>query len=265
MNTLDSFRLDGQVAVVVGGARDLGYDIAEALGDAGSDMVITSRRLEAAEAAAEKLRTACNVDVLPLALDHCQHEQVAAVAHEANNWKGRVHVLVNNAGGSVPGRTPFLERPPESIAAAITLNLTGPLYCCQEFGRRMGKTGGGSIINIASIAGMVGRNRKMYHRTGLNEQSVDYCAAKAGVIGMTMDLAAYMAPMGIRVNAISPGGFERGQPQAFIDAYSERTPLGRMGKDGVDLKGAALYLASAASAYVTGQNLLVDGGFVMWH
>ena len=124
VNTLDSFRLDGQVAVVVGGARDLGYDIAEALGDAGSDMVITSRRLEAAEAAADKLRTACNVDVLPLALDHCQHEQVAAVAHEANNWKGRVHVLVNNAGGSVPGRTPFLERQLMLIYSGLELSRT---------------------------------------------------------------------------------------------------------------------------------------------
>ncbi|MEO6906909.1 MAG: SDR family oxidoreductase [Abditibacteriaceae bacterium] len=95
-------------------------------------------------------------------------------------------------------------------------------------------------------------------------QPIDYAAAKAAIIGMTKDLAAYLGPNGIRVNAISPGGFERGQPEKFIEAYSDKTPLKRMGRDGIDLKGAAVFLASEASAYVTGHNLVVDGGFSMW-
>ena len=125
----------------------------------------------------------------------------------------------------------------------------------------------GKIINIASIAGIVGRDRRMYQRTGLRQQPVDYAAAKAAVIGMTRDLAAVFAPYGVLVNAISPGGFhgpDRPLPEEFAKAYSDRTPLGRMGRDGIDLKGAALFLASAASDYVTGQNLVVDGGFTIW-
>jgi len=129
----------------------------------------------------------------------------------------------------------------------------------------MVERGSGKIINIASIAGLCGRDRRMYARAGMKGQPVDYAAAKAGVIGMTMDLAGYLSPHGVYVNAISPGGFERGQPEQFIRDYSDRTPLGRMGRDGIDLKGAVLFLASPASDYVTGQNLTVDGGFVLWH
>ena len=174
-------------------------------------------------------------------------------------------VLVNNAGGGLDLHpTHFFDRAPAHIAQLIDTNLTGMLYCCQAFGRSMAARGSGSIINIASIAGLCGRDRRMYDQTGLPEQPVEYAAAKAGVIGATRDLAGLLSPLGVRVNAISPGGFERGQPQAFIDAYSRATPMGRMGRDGVDLKGAALFLASDASAYVTGQNLTVDGGFAIW-
>ena len=111
---------------------------------------------------------------------------------------------------------------------------------------------------------MLGRNRKMYSNTGMDGQPVDYAAAKAGVIGMTRDLAGFLSPMGVRVNCISPGGFERGQPKAFIEAYSDSTPMGRMGRDGVDMKGTVLFLASSASDYITGQNIVVDGGFSIW-
>ena len=128
----------------------------------------------------------------------------------------------------------------------------------------MTKQGHGKIINIASIAGVLGRDRRMYEKNGLAGQSIDYAAAKAGVIGMTRDMAAYLTPMGIYVNAISPGGFNRDLPKGFVKSYCERTPLGRMGRDGIDLKGAILFLAAPASDYVTGQNLIVDGGFTIW-
>ena len=252
MSTLASFRLDSRVSVVTGGARGLGYDIADALAEAGSDLVITSRQQETVDEAADKFRQAHGVQVLPLTLDHCDFDQVVAVAQQAADWQGRIDVL------------DLFERPPEAIKTMIETNLIGPMYCCREFGRTMVGAGRGSIINIASIAGMCGRDRRMYDRTGLGQQPIGYAAAKGGVISMTMDLAGYLTPKGVRVNAISPGGFERGQVQAFIDAYSDATPMGRMGRDGVDLKGAILFLASDASAYVTGQNLAVDGGFVMW-
>jgi NAD(P)-dependent dehydrogenase (short-subunit alcohol dehydrogenase family) len=95
-------------------------------------------------------------------------------------------------------------------------------------------------------------------------QPVEYAAAKAGIIGLTMYLSVFLSPMGVYVYAISPGGFERGQPQAFVKDYSNATPLGRMGRDGMDLKGAILFLASSASDYITGHNLVVDGGFSIW-
>ena len=266
MNVKELFDLQGKVAVVLGGVRDLGYDMAEILADAGCDLVITSRSQENADLAVEKLGGLYDVDILGLALDITDHAQVQAVADQTKQLRGHVDILINNAGGSL-GLLPtnLFERKPEHMAQLINTNLTGTLFSCQAFGRIMVEQGSGSIVNIASIAGMVGRDRRMYEKGELSGQPIDYAAAKAGVIGLTKDLAGFLSPYGVRVNAISPGGFERGQPQAFIDAYNERTPLGRMGKDGLDLKGAALFLASPASDYITGHNLVVDGGFTIWH
>ena len=123
----------------------------------------------------------------------------------------------------------------------------------------------GKIINIASVAGMLGRDRRMYRESGLKGKTVDYAASKAGVIGLTLDLAGLLSPLGVHVNAISPGGFDNDNlPDRFVELYSDSTPLGRMGEMGRDIKGAALFLASAASDYITGHNLVVDGGFSMW-
>ena len=129
----------------------------------------------------------------------------------------------------------------------------------------MARQGSGKIINIASMAGLVGRDRRMYEKNGMNGQPIEYAAAKAGVVGMTRDLAGLLSPLGVQVNAISPGGFARSTlPAGFVRDYSDRTPMKRMGRDGVDLKGAVLFLAAPASDYVTGQNLVVDGGFSIW-
>jgi NAD(P)-dependent dehydrogenase (short-subunit alcohol dehydrogenase family) len=259
------FEIGGKVAVVIGGARDLGYTMAEALAEAGTKLVITSRSYESARTAAGKLRSEIGVEVMEAELDIREHQQVMDFAEKVQDWKGKIDILVNNAGGQI-GLTPtnLFERDPEHIRQLMDTNLTGVLFCCQAFGRIMASQGSGSIINIASIAGMLGRDRRMYSRAGMEEQAIDYAAAKAGVIGMTRDLAGFLSPMGIRVNCISPGGFERGQPEAFIKDYSDSTPMGRMGRDGIDLKGAILFLAAPASDYVTGQNIVVDGGFSIW-
>lgn len=256
------FDLHGKVAAIAGGARDLGYDMADALAAAGADLVITSRNQRDAEQAAAKLRSIHGARVLARSLDVANYADVQAAARAAIAWQGRIDVLINNAGGGL-GLTPtnFFERPPEHVMRLVTVNLVGALYCCQEFGRAMVQQRSGKIINVASIAALVGRDRRMYDDSGLAEQPVDYAAAKAGILGMTRDLAAVLAPHGVNVNAISPGGFERGQPREFVKAYSNATPLGRMGRDGVDLKGVVLFLSSPASDYMTGQNLVVDGGF----
>jgi NAD(P)-dependent dehydrogenase (short-subunit alcohol dehydrogenase family) len=260
--SLEMFRLDGKVAVIAGGARHLGYDMAEILAEAGCDLAITSRTAENAEAAAKKLRTQYGRDVLADALDVRQFDQIDAFARKVLAWKGHIDVLVNNAGGSPKCKAAHLfGRTAEEMTELVSTNLLGTLFCCKVFGKIMAGQGHGKIINIASIAGLVGRDRRVYERNGMLGQPIDY----AGIIGMTRDLAGLLSPMGIYVNAISPGGFgPRELPPGFVEDYSDRTPLGRMGRDGIDLKGAALFLASPASDYVTGQNLVVDGGFTLW-
>jgi gluconate 5-dehydrogenase len=266
MTIPDMFDLTEKVAVITGGARHLGYDMADVLAEAGCHVVITSRQLAHSESAGKKLKATRNRDVLPLALDVSKETQVREMAERAAAWKGRVDILINNSGGS-PGPGPDLfERRPEEIRELISVNLLGTMFCAQEIGRHMVKAGRGKIINIASIAAMLGRDRRMYHRLKMRGQPVDYTAAKAGIVGVTRDLAAVLSPQGVHVNCISPGGFSReGMDPEFIKAYSDRTPMGRMGREGSpDLRGAALFLASSASDYVTGQNLVVDGGFTIW-
>lgn len=259
------FDLAGQVAVVTGGARHLGFDAADVLAAAGCDVAITSRSLTQSQESADKLRRKHSASVLPIEMDQTRYTDVSAAARQVWDWKGRIDILVNNAGGSGnDGAMRLFERKAEDIDELIRVNLTGMIYCCREFGALMTERRSGSIINIASIAGAVGRDRRMYDRAGMRGQPVDYAAAKAGVIGLTRDLAASLGPMGIRVNAISPGGFARGLPPGFVKDYSDRTPLGRMGRDGIDIKGAILFLACSAADYVTGHNLVVDGGFSIW-
>ena len=261
------FDLSGKVALVVGGARHLGFDAASILAAAGADVAITSRSLEHAEASAENLGRTYGVTSLGLDLDHTDPKQVADRARRVHDWKGSVDVLVNNAGGGSgrSGKSSLFERAPEDSARLIAVNLTGALSCCREVGRFMADRGSGKIINIASAGALVGRDRRMYERCKMEGQPIDYAAAKAGVIGMTLDMAAFLAPKGVYVNAISPGGFARDNlSDQFIKEFSDRTALGRMGRDGIDLKGAILFLATAASDYVVGVNLIVDGGFSIW-
>ena len=264
------FDLKGRVAIVVGGARHLGYDMASILSAAGCDVIVTSRNKKNAEESSEKIKTKYGNNTLALALDNTQPEQIMEMMDKSKNWKGHLDILVNNAGGGgVSNTTLLFQRRAEDIDFLIRTNLNGTLYCCKEAGKIMAEQGSGKIINIASIAGILGRDRRMYNRSNMQGQATDYAAAKAGVIGLTRDLAAYLGPMGINVNCISPGGFygpERGGslPESFIKDYSDRTPLGRMGRDGIDIKGAILFLASSASNYVNGHNLVVDGGFTIW-
>ena len=259
------FDLTGQVAVITGGVRHLGFDAASILAAAGCDVAITSRDLVRSEESARKLRQKYSTDALPIQMDQACHTDVSAAVRRVRDWKGRIDILVNNAGGSTNhGATRLFDRKAQDIDELIRVNLTGMIYCCREFGALMAERRSGSIINIASIAGLVGRDRRMYDRAGMRGQPVDYAAAKAGVIGLTRDLAAFLGPMGIRVNAVSPGGFARELSPEFVKDYSDRTPLGRMARDGIDIKGAILFLACPAADYVTGHNLVVDGGFSTW-
>lgn len=244
----------------------LGYDMASALAEAGCHIALASRSIDKMEAAAAAIRQAYGVDVRIIPLDQTDPAQVQSMADAAYAWKGRIDILINNAGGgSGASEGNFLQRDPQDMVGMITANLLGPMLCSQAVGRYMARQKSGKIISIGSISGLVGRDRGTYRRTGKMEQPVDYAAAKAGVIGMTRDLAAFMAPYGVQVNCISPGGFDKGDlPAGFVAEYAALAMAGRMGTMGLDIKGAALYLASPASDYVTGHNLVVDGGFSVY-
>lgn len=260
------FDLRGKVALITGGARHLGFDAASVLAAAGCHVAITSRDLESAEISAKNLSEKYQIEAFPLALDQTNFDSVAESVEKIVKRFGKIDILVNNAGGTPKANAAkLIEREPNAISKLIELNLTSVLYVCREVGKTMVEQQSGKIINIASIAGIVGRDRRIYERNGLLGQPIDYAAAKAGIIGATRDLAAYFSPYGINVNAISPGGFAReDMAQGFVEDYSNLTPLGRMGRDGIDLKGALLFFAAPASDYVTGQNLAVDGGFTIW-
>ncbi len=261
------FDLTGRVAMVTGGAQNLGLDMAEALGEAGADLAITSREGQKAERVASELADQIGVRVLPIALDVLDAAMVEAAFERVMSEYGRLDVLVNNAGGArlTEGGVLCDRRSIDDFEHVIRLNIVGTFHCCRCAVRYMREQGGGSIINIGSISGMVGRDRWVYEGSeDMVPNMSDYTAAKGGVIAYTRDLAAENGRHGIRVNSISPGGFERGQPPEFIRRYNSHVMLGRMGRDGLDLKGAVVYLASDAAAYVTAHNLVVDGGFTAW-
>lgn len=260
------FDLTGRVAMITGGAQNLGLDMAEALGEAGAHLVITSRDLTKAERAAAALQEYLPVRILPLQLDVVNEDSVAAAFARVLEEFGRLDVLVCNAGGArLTGEASTEKMSVADWDYVIAVNMRGTFLCCRAALPIMKQQGQGSIIVIASISGMIGRDRSVYEGSPEMIPNMScYSAAKAGLIGFMRDLAAENGQYGIRVNAISPGGFERGQPQEFIRRYCQQTPLKRMGKDGVDLKGAIVFLASDAAGYVTGVNLPVDGGFTCW-
>ncbi len=259
----DQFSLEDKVAIVTGGNTGLGYDIACALAEYGATVAITSRNISKAETVALEISSLYGTEVIGVQLDQTDYSSCQQMADSVFERFGRIDILFNNAGGgSGKGECNFLKRDPHLIKDMIDSNLIGPIFCSQTVGRYMTEQQAGSIINMSSVAALVGRNRKMYHDVNKMEQPIEYAAAKGGVLGFTKDLAAYMAPFKIRVNAISPGGFDKGElSKEFVDAYAALTPLGHMGVIHKEIMGAAIFLASEASSYVTGQNLVVDGGF----
>lgn len=268
MNVWDLFKLDGKVALITGGVRNLGYDMALALAQAGADVAVTSRNSEPAQEAAKRISESTGRRVLPLVLDLPDEAQVVETVERVLRELGHLDILVNNAGNvarSTPETSPFEVRPLEAWQEVIGVNLTG-LFLCSKHAVRlaMKPARSGNIINLGSTAGIVGKDRRQYEGTSMGGATLDYHAAKGGVVNMTRDMAVYLAPFGIRVNCISPGGFERGQPEKFVKAYGANVPMGRMGQDGKEIMGAAVYLASEASSYVTGHNLVVDGGLTAW-
>jgi NAD(P)-dependent dehydrogenase (short-subunit alcohol dehydrogenase family) len=259
MGILDRFSLKGRVALVTAGAGPLfGQSISIALAEAGATVVTASRSLERNEQFAAELRSRGN-DAHGLAFDLEELASIERLHAQVAERFGRLDVLVNSAlarNGHV-GR--FEDQTPETWQHAAQGDFVGLFRQCQLAVETMQRQGRGSIINIASIYGVVSNDPAIYAGTEM-VQPPTYNFMKAGLINFTRYLACYYGRFGIRANAISPGGYFNHQPAAFVDAYTKRVPLGRMmGQD--DLQGAVVFLASDASAYVTGANLMVDGGW----
>jgi NAD(P)-dependent dehydrogenase (short-subunit alcohol dehydrogenase family) len=247
------FDLSGKVAIVTGGGSGIGRQMAQGLAEAGADLVLCARKAERCEQAASELGQ-LGVRAIGLGCDVRDPEQIGAVVLRAVDELGSVDVLVNNAG-TVWGAAPE-DMPLEGWQKVVDVNLTGVFLFAQAAGRMMIERGGGSIVNIASVSGLHGAPPEVVN-------TVVYHATKGGVIAFTRDLAWKWAQHGIRVNAIAPGWFPSDMSKFVLDSQGEelerRIPLRRFGGP-EDLKGAVVFLASPASAYVTGHTLVVDGG-----
>ncbi|HUJ56618.1 MAG TPA: SDR family oxidoreductase [Gaiellaceae bacterium] len=256
MNARDLFDLSGKTAIVTGGGSGIGRQMAQALAEAGASLVLCARKVERCEQAAAELEQ-LGVKALALPCDVRDPEQVQAVVDRTRNELGAIDVLVNNAG-TVWGAPPE-DYPLEGWQKVVDVNLTGVFLFAQAAGRVMIESGGGKIVNIASVAGLGGAPPEVMN-------AIAYNATKGGVISFTRDLACKWARHGINVNAIAPGWFPSDMSNFVIEANPEvveHIPLRRFGGPD-DLKGAILFLASAASDYVTGHTLVVDGGESAW-
>lgn len=253
MKVQDLFTLQGKTSIVTGGSMGVGYIIAEALAEAGSDLIICSRNLSRCEQASVELRK-LGRDVVPIRTDVSDPEQVESMVSEAHRRFGRIDILVNNAGIAWAA-------PPEKMTLAdwnkvMNVNLTGAFVCSQAAGRRMIQDKGGVIINVSSVVAHQGTDAGIL-------DAISYNTSKGGLISFTKDLAVKWAKYGIRVNALALAFFPTHLTEWVIEHRKEkildRVPLRRLGKPD-DIKAAALFLASRASDYVTGHVLNVDGG-----
>jgi len=264
MTVAELFSLRGKTALVTGGARGLGRDEAEALAEAGADVAITSRNMEMCQRTAEIISKEAGRTVRPYRLDVTDEREVGRIIARVIEDFGKLDILVNNAGN--PRSTaPPEERTLEEWNYTFAVNSTGVFLCTREAARHMMARSSGVIINIASVAGVVGKDRREYDGLEMTGCPVDYCASKGSVINMTRDWACYLGRYGIRVNSISPGGIKSdAAPEEFWRRYVSKIPLGRAGQLGKDIKGPTVFLASEASCWVTGHNLVMDGGYTAW-
>jgi NAD(P)-dependent dehydrogenase (short-subunit alcohol dehydrogenase family) len=250
------FDLTRRVAIVSGGSMGLGRQMAEGLAEMGANLVLCARKKERCEAAAESLRR-LGVEVLALGCDVKDKSSIDDVVEKTLARFGRIDILINNAG--VSWGAPIEEMTLDQWDKVLSTNLTGTFLFCQAVARPMTAQKSGKIINIASVAGLGGGSAEL--------QAIGYHASKGGVIAFTKDLACKWAQHNIRVNAIAPGWFPTHMSEWVIEHRKEsllsKIPLGRFGSDH-DLKGAAIFLASNASSYVTGHVLVVDGGQTAW-
>jgi NAD(P)-dependent dehydrogenase (short-subunit alcohol dehydrogenase family) len=260
------FDLHGRVAIVTGGAGNIGSAIADGLAELGASIAIVDLERKNCEDACTKIRTSRDVETLAIPVDLEDEMALRTIPSVALQTFGRADILVNCAAlvgttGLDGWAVPLQDQSATSWRRALEVNLTAPFILAQLFADELAKSGNGAIVNVLSIYGLTGPDERIYEGTQMGNPAA-YGASKAGLLQLTRHLATTLAP-NVRCNAITPGGVARGQAAPFVERYVARTPLARMAIE-EDFKGAAAFLASDASAYVTGTNLVVDGGWTAW-
>lgn len=261
----DMFGLSGKVVMLTGAAGFLGTEFADVLSEAGANMILADVREKECDDLAENLSERYGTDSIGVHADITNQTSVEEMVSKAVSKYSRIDALINNAvyePRTKEMHAPFEEFSLENWNKVLAVNLTGVFLCAQAVGRQMMRQGYGTITNISSIYGIVGADQRIYGISGLNS-SPAYAASKGGVINLTRFLAAYWEGKNIRVNSLTLGGILNNQDKEFVKNYSYRTVLGRMANK-CDYRGAILFLVSDASAYMTGANLIVDGGWTAW-
>lgn len=270
---MEKFSLDGRVAVVTGGAGLLGKQFTRALGETGAGVVVADINLEGAQKHASQL-VDDGIQAIALQVDVTDPDSVDKLVTSCVDRFGRLDILVNSAAMdpkfdpeniNAQSSNAFETYPLETWKDAVDVNLTGTFIVTQACARQMLSQNYGVVINICSTYGLVGPDQRLYERLDGSQQykPVYYTVTKAGILGLTRYLATYYAGKPIRVNALTPGGIYNQHDEAFMEKYAARTVLGRMAHLD-EMNGAIVFLASDASSYMTGANLVVDGGWTAW-
>ena len=270
MNSLELFSLKNKVAIVTGALGLIGKNHCVALAEAGANIVVC----DLDEIKCIEFASSLPTNSIGVGVDITNKSSVENLRGKTLNEFAKIDVLVNNAAINDMFENPqaatelskFENYPLEMWKKSLDVNVTGTFLCSQVIGTEMAKAGKGSIINVASTYGMVGPDQSIYKNPDGNQsfyKSAAYPATKGAIINFTRFLATYWGSKGVRVNTLSPGGVENNQDEYFVNNYSTKTPLGRMAQP-TDYKGAIIFLSSDASSYMTGANLVVDGGWTAW-
>lgn len=271
----NTFDLTGRVAIITGGAGLLGVQHAQAIARAGGSPVLMDISHERAEKYARELSAAFAVPALGIACDITDRDALVAARSEILKRYGRIDILINNAANnpkmeesSEVNFSRFEDFPLQQWQDDINVGLTGAYLCSQVFGTYMAANGGGVILNIASDLALIGPDQRLYRQAGVPEhlqpvKPVTYSIVKSGLLGLTRYLATYWAGESVRVNSICPGGVENNQSAEFLEKLHSLIPMGRMAQAD-EYQGSILFLCSDASSYMTGANLVVDGGRTCW-